>query len=52
MLSDRVIEMMNNIRTQATELYVEGELVQIDYNLLMNLAESILREHDGEGVRR
>lgn len=48
MLSEGTKELMNLIRVGSTALHTDGELSTEDYNLLMNVAESILREHEGE----
>lgn len=48
MLSDGVTELMNMIRVASSKLYSGGEMSTQDYHLLMDLAESILREHEGE----
>lgn len=48
MLSDGAIALMNLIRAGSTTLHQDGELSTQDFHLLMDLAESILREHEGE----
>jgi len=48
MLSNEAISLMNTIREESTKLHQGGELSTQDFNLLMDLAESILREHEGE----
>ena len=48
MLSESAIELMNLVRLEATTLHKDGQLSTQDYHLMMNVAESILREHDGE----
>lgn len=40
----RMAELMNLIRMGARALYSDGELSDRDYHLLMDTAESILRE--------
>lgn len=48
MLSDGAIALMNLVRAGCSALYSDDELSTRDYHLLMDVAESILREHEGE----
>lgn len=48
MVSDGTVELMNLIRANAVKLYAGGDMSQQDFHLLLNLAESILRGHEGE----
>ena len=48
MISDTVKSFMELIRIGASKMYSQGELSDDDYHSLLNLAESILREHEGE----